>query len=80
MKEYIKYLKENPVKMVVVNFVLAFSLGVNLVVNINYSSLGLSIGAALFTTLITCIILLQVWGEYKKIEGFIPALLAFFKW
>jgi protein-S-isoprenylcysteine O-methyltransferase Ste14 len=80
MKNYIKYLKNNPNKMILVNAVLAFCLGINLAVNITFTSLGLSIGVALFTTLVSSLILLQVWGEYKLIEGFWPTVKEFFGW
>lgn len=80
MKEYLKYLKANPTKMMVVNFVLAICLNINLVLNINFISLGFSIGVALFTTLVFSLILLQIWGEYKNIEGLKETIKQFFKW
>lgn len=80
MKDYIKYLKENPTRMVAVNFVIAVCLGINLAVNIVFISVALSVGVALFSSLITSLILLQVWGEYKNIEGLGDTIKEFFKW
>lgn len=80
MNNYIKYLIKNPVKIIAILFVIGVGSAANGFVNTTSFNLWLSIGIALFTTLITCLILLQVWGEYKKIEGFWPAVKAYFKW
>lgn len=80
MKEYKKYLKENPIKLVLPIVIFLFSVLVNVYVNNGTGSIGLSIGTLLFTLLINFVINLQVWGEYKCIEGFIPTLKEFFKW
>jgi hypothetical protein len=78
MKNYIKYLKENPIKIVLPILFLLFSIAINIVVNITDSNIYLSIGVALFTLLTLCLINLQVWGEYKRIEGFLETVKQFF--
>lgn len=80
MKNYIKYLEENPIKIILPLVIFLFSVLANLVVNLWDSSIGLTIGTLLFTLLMNCLIHLQVWGEYKQIEGFIDTIKAFFKW
>ncbi len=80
MKNYIKYLIENPVKIIAILFVIGVGASANALVNASSFNIWISIGVALFTTLITCLMLLQVWGEYKGIEGFWPAVKEFFKW
>lgn len=80
MKEYIKYLQENPIKIVLPLVIFLFTILLNIVINQKDSSIGLTIGALVFSVIINFIINLQVWGEYKGIEGFIPTILAFFKW
>lgn len=80
MKEYIKYLISNPIKLLLILFIIGVCITANIFVNASEFNLLLSISTALFTTLITCSILLQVWGEYKGIEGFWPTVKAYFKW
>jgi hypothetical protein len=79
MKNYLKYLKENPVKLVLPLFIIIFTITINTYVNIEFTSLALSLFVAFFTLLINCVILLQVWGEYKGIEGFKDTIKQFFK-
>lgn len=80
MKNYIKYLKENPVKLIAPLFFMLFGILANVYVNYEFTSFLLSYIIGFSTTLITLLILLQVWGEYKGIEGFWPTVEAFFKW
>ena len=79
MKEYIKYLKDNPNKMLTIQLILAFFIVLNLIVNLIDFNPLLSLSVALFSALVTSLISLQVWGEYKEIEGLWPAVKAFFK-
>ena len=74
------YLKQNPKKLIAPIFVMFVGILANIYVNNDSTSFALSFFAGLFTSLITLLILLQVWGEYKQIEGFIPTVKAFFKW
>jgi len=80
MKNYLMYLVKNPVKIIIILFIIAVGSTANGVVNGSEFNIWLSIAIALFTTLITLLILLQVWGEYKNIEGFWPAVKEYFKW
>jgi len=80
MKNYIKYLKENPSKMTTIQLVMFFCVVINVVVNAINFNLWLSISVAFFSTILTFLINVQVWGEYKQIEGVIPAIKALFKW
>lgn len=80
MKNYIKYLKENPKKMGMIQGIITFFVIVNVVVNVIDFALPLTIAVAIFSALITALISLQVWGEYKKIEGLKDAIIEFFKW
>ena len=80
MKKYVSYLIKNPMKIIAILFVSGVGSAINGFVNSSEFNILLSIIVALFTTLITCLILLQVWGEYKGIEGFWPAVKAYFKW
>ncbi len=80
MKNYIEYLKENPNKMTTIQLVMLFCVVINVVVNAIDFNLWLSISVAFFSTILTFLINVQVWGEYKQIEGVIPAIKALFKW
>lgn len=80
MKNYIQYLKENPNKMTTIQLVMLFCVVINVVVNAIDFNLWLSISVAFFSTILTFLINVQVWGEYKQIEGVIPAIKALFKW
>lgn len=76
----INYLKQNPKKLIVIFFVMLVGIAANIFVNINFTSIALSFFVGFFTSLVTGLILLQSWGEYKNIEGFIPTIKEFFKW
>lgn len=80
MKNYLNYLSKRPVKLIAIAFVILVGAAINGAVNASEFNVWLSISVALFTTFITCLILLQVWGEYKRIEGFWPTVKAYFKW
>lgn len=80
MKNYINYLSKRPIKLIAIAFVILVGAAINGAVNASSFNIWLSISVALFTTLITGLILLQVWGEYKNIEGFWPAVKEYFKW
>jgi hypothetical protein len=74
------YLKQNPKKLIAPIFVMLFGIAANVAVNYNFESLALSFFVGFFTALITLFILLQVWGEYKGIEGFTETFKQFFRW
>lgn len=70
MKKYIKYLKCNPSRIVTIILVMSFCAVINIVVNNNIDfNPWLSIAVAIFSIMLTILINLQVWGEYKGIEG-----------
>lgn len=79
MKDYLKYLTQNPSKLALIIAVILFGGLINFVANYTGFNLALSIGVALFSTFVVCLILLQAWGEYMNIEGFWPAVKQFFK-
>jgi TRAP-type C4-dicarboxylate transport system permease large subunit len=79
MKNYLNYLKTRPSKIAIMIAVIIFGGIINGVVNASEFNLLLSIAIGAFSTLIVGIFMLQVWGEYKEIEGFFPTLKAFFK-
>lgn len=79
MKNYLNYLKENPNKMTTIQLIMSFCIIINVTVNAIEFNLLLSICVALFSTLLTFLINLQVWGEYKNIEGLINAAKTLFK-
>lgn len=74
------YLKQNPKKLLAPAFVMLFGILANIFVNVNFTSLALSFFVGFFTTIVTLLLLLQVWGEYKEIEGFKDTFKAFFRW
>lgn len=74
------YLKQNPKKLIAPVFVMLFGILANIFVNINFASLALSFFVGFFTTIVTLLLLLQVWGEYKGIEGFKDTFKTFFRW
>jgi hypothetical protein len=74
------YFKENPKKIIIILFVMAIGIACNDFVNINFTSLALSFFVGFFTSLVTGLILLQSWGEYKNIEGFKETFKQFFRW
>lgn len=74
------YLKQNQKKLIAPLFVMLFGIATNIAVNYNFGSLALSFAVGFFTTLITLLLLLQVWGEYKQIEGFTETFKQFFRW
>lgn len=80
MKNYIKYLKDNPGKMTIIRLIMFFCVIINVVVNVTAFNLWLSISVAAFSSLLTALINIQVWGEYKGIEGLFGAIKALFKW
>lgn len=80
MENFNEYLEKNPKKLMLVLGVIAFCITANIVIVVNDFNLWLSIGVGLFTTLITFLIIIQVWGEYKEIEGLKDAIKEFFKW
>lgn len=78
-KEYIDYLKKNPKKLLAPLFVFIFGITINIVVNYSFSSLALSFFVGFFSSIVTILMLLQVWGEYKGIEGLLPTIKEYFK-
>lgn len=80
MKNYLIYLKQNPAKLFAPVFAMLVGILANVFVNNSFTSFTLSFFVGAFTTLVTCLLLLQVWGEYKGIEGFKDTLKRFFKW
>jgi hypothetical protein len=80
MKNYLKYLSENPGKLVLPILITLFFVAVNVIINYKEVNLALSIPAAIFSAIVVFVINIQVWGEYKQIEGFIPTIKALFKW
>lgn len=80
MKNYLTYLKENPAKLFAPVFDMLVGILANVFVNNQFTSLVLSFFVGFFTTIITLILLLQVWGEYKGIEGFKDTFKEFFRW
>lgn len=80
MKNYLTYLKENPAKLFAPVFAMLVGILANVFVNNSFTSVWLSIFVGVFTTLVTCLLLLQVWGEYKGIEGFKDTIKEFFRW
>ena len=74
------YLKQNPKKLIAILFVMLVSILANIYINNDFTSFALSFFVGLFTSSITFGVFLQVWGEYKKIEGFTETLKQFFKW
>ena len=80
MKNYLKYLRKNPAKLFLISFIVGIAIATNVFANTSEFNIWLSICTGIFSTLITCLILLQVWGEYKEIEGFWPTIKAYFKW
>lgn len=80
MKNYIEYLKNNPKKLLGPLFVMLVGIAANIYVNYDFQSFLLSYIIGYFTTLITLLMLLQVWGEYKGIEGFWATVREFFRW
>lgn len=81
MKDYLKYLTQNPSKIALIIAIILFGGLINLAVNNTGSefNLSLSIGVALFSILLICLILLQIWGEYRGIEGFLRTIKQLFK-
>jgi len=80
MKNYLKYLSENPGKLVLPILITLFFVAVNVMINYKEVNLALSIPVAIFSAIVVFAINLQVWGESKQIEGFIPTIKALFKW
>ncbi len=74
------YFKQNPHKLIFPFFIISFVITINLFVNIKFTDLALSLSIGVFSILILFISLLQVWGEYKGIEGFKDTFKQFFKW
>lgn len=74
------YLKQNPKKLIALVFVILFGILANIFVNIDFINITTTILVALFTLLMTFIVILQLWGEYKGIEGFTETIKQFFKW
>lgn len=74
------YLKQNPKKLIAPLFVLLFGVAANIAVNYNFESFLLSFLVGYFTIILFLLMLLQVWGEYKQIEGFTETIKQFFKW
>lgn len=79
MKNYLNYLKTRPSKIALMIGVIIFGGIINGIVNASEFNLWLSIAIGTFSTFLVGIFMLQAWGEYKNIEGFFPALKAFFK-
>jgi len=74
------YLKQNPKKLIAPLFVLLVGVAANIAVNYNFESFLLSFLVGYFTTIIFLLMLLQVWGEWKNIEGLTETIKQFFKW
>lgn len=74
------YFKQNPQKLIFPLLAIIFGIVVNIDVNIHFTSLALSIFVGCFTILIIFLAFIQVWGEYKQIEGFGATIKQFFKW
>lgn len=74
------YFKQNPTKLIFPLLALIFGIALNIHQNINFTSLALSLFIGSFTLIIVFMAFIQVWGEYKQIEGFWPAIKQFFKW
>lgn len=80
MEKFNEYLQKHPGKLMLVLGIIAFCITANIVINASDFNLWVSIGVAVFTTLITFLIIMHVWGEYKEIEGLKDAIKDFFKW
>lgn len=74
------YLKQNPKKLIAPLFVLLVGVAANVAVNYNFESFLLSFLVGYFTTILFLLMLLQVWGEWKNIEGFTETIKQFFRW
>ena len=75
MKNYIEYLKNNPKKLFLPCLMFIFGSYANIAVR--WDGDLLRIGVLTFSAFVFAILNLQVWGEYKEIEGFLPTLKAF---
>lgn len=77
MKQYLNYLKNNPSKVVLLILFLGFFVFINIV--LRDAEFALRVGSAVFVLIVVALINLQVWGEYRGVEGFIDTVKALFK-